>query len=349
MWVAWRRLRSVVVASILVVTTLIVVAVITGRTGQHLATEYFHAPCNGGGWSTAHNTYCSAVAAQFSGQMNFQNNFVLALVALVLVLASSIGAITIAGEFDRGTVRWAWTQSRSRRRWWAVSTLVALVVTVVLTVPLAITMAWWVGATRDGTRFGSMTFLIDGWILVPFALAAVVITLTGGLFLRRPGWLVALGVVVAFSGYYYVQRDLPTDLVPVRTAVIIDKVVHGQFEQTGYQGDQSYTIFSGYRALGDTGVPTATLETPLNNSMASCQSAFAAKIVKGNNPQQNETPKQVVAIQEGCQTRLGLDLVSLYIPESEFWTLQDREGALFLTTDALLWWGGWWWVRRARA
>ena len=99
------------------------------------------------------------------------------LVALVLVISSVIGAVTIAAEFDRGTVRWAWTQSRSRQRWWRETTLVALASVIVLLTPLAVTMSWWLGATQYDSRYGTLTFLVGGWVLVPVAVSATVVTM----------------------------------------------------------------------------------------------------------------------------------------------------------------------------
>ena len=79
-----------------------------------------------------------------------------------------------------------------------------------------------------------------------------------------------------------------------------------------------------------------------------CENAVAATMVKGPNPAANQTGADVVYAVNACQRKLGVDLVDLYISDSEYWTLQDREGALFLGAGALLWFAGWWWVRRAR-
>ena len=348
-WVAWRRLRSVLVASALVVATLITVALVIGRRAQRLAYEWYHAPCKAGGWGPGVNLHCSAVEQQYFSLRNSQGNFILVLVALVLVISSVIGAVTIAAEFDRGTVRWAWTQSRSRQRWWRETTLVALASVIVLLTPLAVTMSWWLGATQYDSRYGTLTFLVGGWVLVPVAVSATVVTMVGGLVLRRPGWLVAVGVLVASAGYYNLHKDLATRLVPEQTVVVTNRVVGGQFTQVGTPSVNSDFLFGGYRRVGRTDTPSAALENQYNVAMNSCSLAEAKRLVKGPNPTSNETPAQEVAVQQICQSRLGIVWINIYIPESEFWTLQDRESAVFLAAGVVLWLGGSQWLRRTRA
>ena len=267
----------------------------------------------------------------------------------VLVISSVIGAVTIAAEFDRGTVRWAWTQSRSRQRWWRETTLVALASVIVLLTPLAVTMSWWLGATQYDSRYGTLTFLVGGWVLVPVAVSATVVTMVGGLVLRRPGWLVAVGVVVASAGYYNLHKDLATRLVPEQTVVVTNRVVGGQFTQVGTPSVNSDFLFGGYRRVGRTDTPSAALENQYNVAMNSCSLAEAKRLVKGPNPTSNETPAQEVAVQQICQSRLGIVWINIYIPESEFWTLQDRESAVFLAAGVVLWLGGSQWLRRTRA
>ena len=349
MWVTWRRLRSVVTASALVVAVLMIVAVGIGRRAQRLATEYYNAPCNAGMFAPGHDRSCTAIELQFFHLRSLQGTFILVLVALVLITASVIGAVTIAAEFDRGTVNWAWTQSRPRRRWWAESTFVALASTAVLTLPLAVTMSWWIGASRYDSRFGALSFLVGGWLLVPVAVFATAVTLLAGLVVRRPGWLVAVGVVVALAGFYYVHHDERIHLVPIRTAVIGSRLVHGQYVDVNNPSFNADILWNGYRHLGDSGVPTSDQEQAIMRAFNACENAVAATMVKGPNPAANQTGADVVYAVNDCQRKLGVDLVDLYISESEYWTLQDREGALFLGAGAFLWFAGWWWVRRARA
>ena len=348
-WVTWRRLRGVLLASGIAVVALVIVAIANGRRAELLGGEFHRAPCFGGKWTSAHANHCGVILQQYFSLHGSQGNFLLVLIIVVLAFSSVIGALAVAGEFDRGTVRWAWTQSRSRRRWWGESTLVAFVSTAALVTPLALTMSWWEGATQYGGRLDSIPFLVDGWVLVPTALGCVAVTITAGLLVRKPGWLVVASVVIVGAGYYYVQSDFRANLVPVHTLVVKDKLVNGQMYETGNPSVSVSFIFQGYRRIGVTAIPSSGLETAFNNEMNACTPVLARKIVGGPNPQGNETPAQTIAIYTGCRHKYGLELVNVFISQSEFWTLQDREGTLFLSASALLWLGGCWWVRRTSA
>ena len=347
-WIAWRRLRSIFIAGALAVAIIIAFAVSTGRTAQRLGFHYLHAPCHGGGWSTANNVYCSKLGGQYFSLRGGQGNFLLVVIVVALVVASVVGAITVAAEFDRGTVRWAWTQSRPRRRWWSESSMVALAGTAVLIAPLAFTMSWWEGAVGYGTRFDSQVFLVDGWILLAYALLATALTLVAGLLIRHPGWLVVVGLLAGVGTNYVVNKEWRTDLVAARTSIIVDRVVQGHFEQLPLIASQSDLFYAGFRPIGQSRNPSELASGNYNIQINNCSTAVS-KLVLGKTLRQNESAAQTAQFETTCERRLGLQLVEVYIPESEFWTLQDREGGLVLGASALLWWCGWWWVRRTRA
>jgi len=348
MWITWRRLRGVFVAAALTVLATMAWALYIGHHAQQLMSEYRHAPCNGGAFPKVDATHCQKVLYDYFSVKDGQANFVFALCVLVLVIASVVGSVAIAGEFDRGTVRWSWTQSITRRRWWIDVSAVALMVIAGLMTPLAITMSWWEGAVQFSGRFDSLTFLIDGWVLVPVAMLATVLAMTLGVFLRRPGWLIVLCVVVVAGGYYVEQRSFRTVLVPPHTFVATATLINGGYSMTG-PNDQSDLLFAGLRPLGQTRLPSSAQEFAYGDATATCQNKLARQLIKGPNPIGNETAAVMVIIVNRCDTRLSLQYVDVYIPESQFWTLQDREGALDLGLVALLWWGGWWWVRRTRS
>ena len=347
-WIAWRRLRSIIIASAIAVAVVVAVALSTGRTAQRLGNEYLHAPCHGGGWSTANNVFCSKVAGEYYSLRGGQGNFILAVIVVALAIASVLGAATVAAEFDRGTVRWAWTQSRSRRRWWGESSMVALAGTALLVAPLALIMSWWEGAVSYGTRFDSQVFLVDGWILLAYALLVTSFTLAAGLLVRHPGWLVVFGILVGMGTSYTVNKEWRTDLVATRTSILADKVVNGNFDQLPNVPYQSDVYYSGFRPTGQSSIPSPSQSTTFQTQISTCSTAVS-KVVLGKTPRQSESNAQSAEIETTCEHQLGLQLVEVYIPEGEFWALQDREGAMVLGASALLWWSGWWWVRRTRA
>ena len=125
-WLAWRRLRTTVVASALVVVVVIIAAIVVGRPIHQVGAEFYGAPCHGGGWGQALQNYCGNAQEVFASYAKEVNGILLVLAIVVTVIAAVIGAVAVGGEFDRGTVRWAWSQSRTRRQWWIGTTVVAL-------------------------------------------------------------------------------------------------------------------------------------------------------------------------------------------------------------------------------
>jgi len=209
-------------------------------------------------------------------------------------------------------------------------------------------MSWWEGAVGYGTRFQSEVFLVDGWILLAYALLATSLTLVAGLCLRHPGWLVVVGLLAGVGTNYVVNNEWRTDLVNPRTAVVVDKIVHGHFEQLPRITYLSDIYYSGFRPIGRSGNPSLAQSMTYETKISNCSTAVG-KVVLGKTSRQNENAAQSILIETTCERQLGLQLVEIYIPESDFWTLQDRERALVLGSSALLWWGGWWWVHRTRA
>jgi len=351
-WVTWRRLRGVLVAGAAVVLAAMAWALYVGQRAQRLLGEYQKAPCLGGVFPGANAPACVRISSQYYNLRDTQGNFVQAVCVVVVVIAAVVGALAIAGEFDRGTVRWAWTQSLTRRRWWGDATLVALSATAVLVTPLAITMSWFEGAVQYSGRFNILAFLADGWVLVPVAMVATALAMVAGLFLRRPGWLIALCAVVVLGGYYVEQRSFRTFLLSPETlvakAVVIPDKSGGQYSVTSpnYQSD---IIFSGPRAVGQSGIPSNAQSVANGNATAACQTKLAHQLYRLPLTGGYETPAQMATLFNRCDTQLGLQYVFIYFPLSKFWSLQDREGALDLALVALFWWGGWWWVRRSRS
>ena len=352
MWITWRRLRGVLVAGAVAVLTAMAWALYIGHTTQRLVSEYQHAPCHGGAFPLADATYCQRLQFQNYSVRDSQGPFLLALAAVVLIIAAVIGAMAIAGEFDRGTVRWAWTQSLTRQRWWTDTSIVALAATAVMVTPLAITMSWWEGVVQYSGRFDPLAFLVDGWVMIPVAMLTTALAMTVGVFLRRPGWLIALCAVVVLGGYYVEQRAFRTILVSphtfIATAEVVPNESGGQYNVTSpnYQSD---VFYSGVRPIGQSGIPSNGEDFVWGNRVGACQAKLAHQLFKVPINGGYESPAQMVTLFNRCDAQLGLYYVYLYIPESQFWTLQDREGALDLALGALLWCGGWWWVRRTHS
>ena len=217
-------------------------------------------------------------------------------------------------------------------------------------IPLAIAMSWWVGATTFGVAdYGTLSFLAGGWILVALALLTTAIAATLGIVLRRPGALVAITVPLVLAGFYQAHHNLPTHVVPIKTVVTVFHANNGGMVQTGlsaYEMDRSLVIFGGFRPAGSTAIPSFANEQFIGQEVSQCvqKHAHAASINL-----QHETAQQSVTFEMDCQRSLGLEMVEIYIPQSEYWLLQFVEGSILLVAAALFWLLGWWYIRRTRA
>ncbi|MDH6707569.1 sterol desaturase/sphingolipid hydroxylase (fatty acid hydroxylase superfamily) [Kitasatospora sp. MAA19] len=124
--------------------------------------------------------------------------------AVPLLLGMFVGAPLLAQEYERGTVRLAWTQSVSPLRWLgariALPGLVALAAAGVLAVLM--TWVWWVdiahGPVAFDPPFQSFTYPVLGVVPVAWSLFALALGLLVGQLLRRTvAAILVTGVLVA--------------------------------------------------------------------------------------------------------------------------------------------------------
>jgi ABC-type transport system involved in multi-copper enzyme maturation permease subunit len=142
--------------------------------------------------------------------------------AVPAVIGAFWGAPLIAREVESGTLRLAWTQSVTRRRWLATKLgLAALAALVVGLVSLVVT--WWCGPldttvnhgqAEDGfftiTRLSGVLLGARGLVPVGYAVLALVIGVTAGLVVRRTVAAMALTFVAVIA----VQVVMPVLVQP---------------------------------------------------------------------------------------------------------------------------------------
>ena len=129
---------------------------------------------------------------------DFISSFQPALAALPLLIGMFVGAPLLAQEYERGTVRLAWTQSLSRTRWLAARLAVPLVLVLVGSTVLTLLAHWVYWGSQDtpgllfDPPFQGLTYPVIGPTAVATALFALALGTALGLLLRRT--LVAAGL-----------------------------------------------------------------------------------------------------------------------------------------------------------
>jgi hypothetical protein len=118
---------------------------------------------------------------------------------LVPVVLGALLAAPFVAEFERGTFRFAWTQSITRNRWLAAR--LALIVAAALAASLLLTLllAWWRGPLDDVNGRMPDGFSLEGVVPIAYTLFAVALVLAIGVVMRRTAAAVGLALVVFFA------------------------------------------------------------------------------------------------------------------------------------------------------
>ena len=323
-WTAFRQQRYVFWAFSLVAAALIGWALVSGLHEETVRTHWLAAPCNGGNGIPAkdiahcmvllHGSYRShdAVIAVFAG-------------LLVVLLGVLLGAGAVARDLERGTVRLAWTQSVTRTRWYVTKVLVGLGSIVIILVPMSLTLNWWVHASSYGARISPKAFDLSGWMPLMISVLSFAIAVIVGVLLRRVGWTtaVALAVLVLIGiGEQGVRYQLvPHSIVTYATAMVT-KGSTTVGVTYGAAPASSWVLYNGLDPVNVDTVPSSWSATlAMNARLQTCENKSLAG------------PSQV---EPRCLRKLGLRNVSVYVADRQFWTLQLRDGGLFLLGAALL-------------
>jgi hypothetical protein len=338
-WTAFRQQRYVFWAFSLVAAALVGWALVSGSHEETIRAQWLAAPCNGGnGFPTKDFARCMVLLHGSYGSLNG----LIAIFAglLVVLLGVLLGANAVARELERGTVRLVWTQSVTRSHWYVTKVLVGLGSIVIIVVPLSLTFNWWVHASSYGARISPKAFDLSGWMPLMISVLSFAIAVIVGVLLRHAGWTtaVALAVLVLIGiGEQGVRYQLaPHSIVTYSTTTVVKgntsfgitiggKVVKGNTSSSITYGGapaNAWVLYNGFDPLGVNTVPTSWSATlAMNAKVQACENASVA----GAFPSESH-----------CLHKLGLHNVSIYVPDREFWTLQLREGGLFLLVAFLL-------------
>jgi hypothetical protein len=325
-WTSWRQQRSLVVAFVVVTLAFVALMLITGLHEQSLWNHYMARPCKGGSINPGQNAnFCgSLVAGLFVA--NRVNPFV-AIVGIALgpLFAAILGVSAVAREVERRTTRLAWTQSVSRSQWLADKYFVNVTLLVVILLPTSLMMSWWNSAAHYGARVTPKSFPIAGFMSLFYAVFAFTLVVTLGLFIRRAGWTIAVGLVLVGVIFLAVELEVQPQLVtPDFTKVSSVQVAQGSssgFYSSGGVPANAWSRESGFVPNGTKKTPSAAALTFYTNEMYRCEGSPQGRAKNGY---------------FYCLHHLGLTSVELYVPDSDFWTLQLLEGSLYLAAALLL-------------
>ncbi len=326
-WAAWRLQRSTYLFFMALSALLIGFTMLRGLHIQSLRHLWVGPPCNGGnGFAAKYQTLCQARFNELAsgvGSGVYVHGFAL---GVGVVLGLLLGVNVVAGEISHHTTRLAWTQSITRGRWFATKVAVALVSLALLTIPLGVVVSWFLRVSEWTPRLSGNGFIYGGMMPLATGFFAVAVGALVGTLLRHVGWSLAAGLIVVLVISWFVQTNITWRLVPLKsTTEIVSVVKKGGVTVGRYSAPpstDSWVIFAGFLPDSYSAVPAWSQETRWRDAVDLCPSPFAR-------PTSYNT----------CMHKLGLKSVQLSIPNSEYWTLQLREGGLYVI-GAILFLGG---------
>jgi hypothetical protein len=244
-----------------------------------------------------------------------------ALSALVTVMPALLGmfiaAPLLSGEFERGTILLAWTQSITRLRWGTAKVALCIAAVLIASASLSGLVSWW-RQPIDLMSAGSWPgFDIEGIVPIAYAVFAFALGLVAGLVLRRTVPAMAVTLIAFSVARIMVEANRarlqnPTIgwaiRVPQRAWVASSSYwanAHGDVLSL----NQVNTIMSGYQGPSDGN--GADIFTYMHQH--------------------------------------GANLLVAYFPPSSFWNFQFIEAGVFLAVAALMIGATLWWLRRSAA
>jgi hypothetical protein len=333
-WTAWRRIRSVVIAMFALLVVVVVIMLITGSHEQLWWSEYLRRPCRGG-FPPGHIEFCEHLVDNVAAASRYNSALVIVVTALGPLFGAVLGVIAVAQEIERRTVRLTWTQSGSRQKWLATSYLVNILTLGALFVPLCLVATWWNGASHFASRMHLSGFPITGFSMLSMSIFTFVVVSTLGMFVRRSGWTFAVGFVVAIACIYvveyYVRPDLaPTTFVKVGTSSVELGSSSGFYGSNGVPAN-AWQKSNGIALTGSTTAPSAATQRTLSRELNTCYASPKGRAKNGDTY---------------CLRRTNVEFFAVYIPDSEYWTVQLREATLYAGVSLLLVGASLYFVRR---
>jgi hypothetical protein len=306
-YLLWRQHRRQMFAS---VATLAALAILMIASGAAMESSYHSAlaSCRAG-------VACSDVLDSL-----FQTNWDRAIIVLAVltiavpaVLAVFWGAPLLAREAEDGTIKLAWTQTVSRRRWFAMKAGAMLAAAGIGGAAVAGLVSWWARPMNvvHQSRFSFGQFDLQGIVPIGYAVFAVALGIACGVWLRRT--LAALGVTLA--GFIAVRFVIEYGLRPrYMTPITLNRTLGSvNFKSgTGPQGSSwgldNYLLDPSGHVMHGVGPQPGSCPIPRPGNFH----AFTQ-----------------------CLGSLGWRSVTVFQPANRYWTFQGIETGIFLALAAV--------------
>jgi hypothetical protein len=324
---------------------LAVVAVIAGVTGPGLVHLYDTtvASCVSNGGS------CSAALSAFNAHDQVLQQAAQAiLLALPAIIGMFWGAPLVARELESGTFRLAWTQSRSRMRWFGGKLAVVGLATLAAQGLVSLTLTWWwspVGRANPN-RFSPALFGTFGITPLGYAAFALALGITAGVVIRRtiPAMAATLAVFagVRLAVTYWVR---PYFAAPVHAVLAI-----GQSDTIGLNAPRGGPVSLNFfpPPMPDAWVRSAEVANAAGQQPSgSVLSQLCPQFVRVVNGGQGNVHATFAA----CVTKLSSTFhqTVVYQPASRYWPFQWAELGLFAALALALTAFSAWWIQRRLA
>jgi ABC-type transport system involved in multi-copper enzyme maturation permease subunit len=325
-WTAWRQQRSLVIAMTIVAIALMAYALFTGLHEQGLWHHLLTKPCKGSFHTPGrYQTYCNQLLRTVENAGQFNRYFATIAVAMGPLFGAILGVNAVTREVEHRTTRLVWTQSGSRSQWLASKYVVNTAILVVIFVPMSLLLAWWNGAAHYGARIMPSSFPISGFLLLLYAVFAFALVVTLGLFIRRAGWTIAVGLVVVgvvfFTAEFGIQPHLMTPAFTTDSSTLIEQGSTSGYYSSGGAPSNAWSRQQGYVPNGTKKTPSAAELTFFGNKFQRCMTPTRSRPTVGYSY---------------CLHHLGLTSVQLYVPNSDFWTMQLLVGSIYFAAAMLL-------------
>ena len=129
---------------------------------------------------------CDVIVGHFRSDFGSRANAVRYLALAPALAGLFVGVPLFTREFEHGTIRLAWTQGVSRRRWLLAKTGLLALATVAGAAALAGIVMWWrLPLDRVNGRISPVAFDVEGLVVPAYAFFALAIGILAGLLLRR--------------------------------------------------------------------------------------------------------------------------------------------------------------------
>jgi hypothetical protein len=202
-WLIWRQHRKQLLVTLVGLVALAAIMVPSGLAIHRTAAALGLPECIRQANAAATNPHviCGSALERFSEQHVSGAFFaVLLFVFAPLLIGLFWGAPLVAREVEQGTHRLVWTQGVSRRRWALAKIAFVGVVALVISAVYGLGLSWWMAPLNlTGSRFGLVSFDMQGVVPIGYTLFAVALGVFAGTFLHRmlPAMAMTLGGFIA--------------------------------------------------------------------------------------------------------------------------------------------------------